>query len=175
MYAVEEKNRGAAVSTKVVMNLYINLLNVSRTVISDNYLTSLELANCLLNNRMHLIEALRANRIGNPIKVVGKKLKKGKMFAKENTRGVCVKKWHDKRDVIVLSTKHTDSLQTIGRYTKPIHELDAIIDNNAGKTAMDFSDQMSNYNFVSRRSLKGYRKIRTSAGYNYCEGLYDLL
>ncbi|CAH2008658.1 unnamed protein product [Acanthoscelides obtectus] len=53
-------------------------------------------------------QAKNRNRAGNPVSVTKKKLKKGEITAKENERGICILKWRDKRDVLVLSTCHTD-------------------------------------------------------------------
>jgi hypothetical protein len=70
-------------------------------------ITSLELVNILLDKKTHYVGTLRTNRRGNPTEVTKKKLKKGEVFGLENERGVCVLKWRDKRDVLMLSSKHT--------------------------------------------------------------------
>lgn len=61
------------------MKLSADLLNAGRT---DNYYTSLELANKLLDNKTHLLGTLRSNRRGNPKEVIYKKLKRGNLEKK---------------------------------------------------------------------------------------------
>ena len=87
------------------------LPNMGRTVVIDNYYTSLELANKLFDNGTHLIGTIR----GNSQNVVQKKLKKGEIIAKENERGICIKKWKNHRDIMMLSTKHKDQTVTVNR------------------------------------------------------------
>ncbi|XP_044754995.1 piggyBac transposable element-derived protein 4-like [Coccinella septempunctata] len=135
IYAGKEKEGNASVPTNVVLNLSENLLDTGRTIVADNYYTSLELANVLLDRKTHYIGTLRANRRGNP------------------------KEWKDKRDVLVLSTKHTTETVDIqgrdGTRTKPR----AIVEYNGAKSSIDQSDQMASYHSPLRKSLKWYRKL----------------
>ena len=75
---------------------------------TDNYYTSVDLVNKLLDRKTHLLGTLRSNRKEKPKEVIHKKLKKGEIIAKENKRGICVMKWKNSRDILVLSTKHTN-------------------------------------------------------------------
>lgn len=135
------------------MQLSDRLLNEGRTLVVDNFYTSLELANLLLDKRTHLLGTLRTNRRGNPIEVTQKKLKKGETYGLENDRGICIIKWHDKRDVLILTTKHKDEVKEINRYSGKICKPLAIIDYNAGKSSIDLSDQMSSYSTALRRKI----------------------
>nr|CAH7738435.1 unnamed protein product [Callosobruchus chinensis] len=65
------------------MHLSQKLLNSGRTVVTDNYYTSFELAINLLDEKRIYWE-LRSNRRGNPKEVINKKLKRGEVVAKEN-------------------------------------------------------------------------------------------
>lgn len=160
IYAGKEKGDGnASVSTNIVINLSRDLLNSGRTIIADNYYTSLELTNILLDSKTHYIGTLRANRRGNPKEVVQKKLKKGEVFGQENERGICVLKWKDKRDVLLLTTKHTVETVNVQRRTGMVQKPKAIIEYNEGKSSIDQSDQMTSYNSPLRKSLKWYRKL----------------
>ncbi|KAJ8929957.1 hypothetical protein NQ314_017322 [Rhamnusium bicolor] len=49
IYCGKEKDAGASVPTDVIMSLTENLLNSGRTTITDNYYTSFDLANKLLD------------------------------------------------------------------------------------------------------------------------------
>ncbi|KAB0790392.1 hypothetical protein PPYR_15240, partial [Photinus pyralis] len=159
LYCGKEKDAGASVPTNVVMKLSEKLLNTGRTIVTDNYYTSLELANKLLDNKTHLLGTLRANRRGNPKDVVTKKLKPGEIIAKENNRGICIMKWKDRRDVLMLSTKHTNTTTTIKRRTGIIEKPLAIVEYNKAKSSIDLSDQMASYSTALRKTVKWYRKI----------------
>lgn len=159
IYCGKEQDAGASVPTNVVMTLAENLLDSGRTMVTDNYYTSMDLANKLLDRETHLLGTLRSNRRGNPKEVTEKKLKRGEIVARENERGICVMKWRDKRDVLLLSTKHTDVMQEIQvrneTKTKPL----AVVDYNKGKSSIDLSDQMASYNSALRKTIKWYRKL----------------
>lgn len=103
---------------KVVMSLCDNILNLGHTVATDNWYTSLDLANELISKDTHLVGTLRKNRKGLPKNVVEAKLGKGESIAMENERGICVLKWKDKRDVLMLSTKHSKGSSTIRKKGK---------------------------------------------------------
>lgn len=106
-----------------------------------------------------MVGTLRLNRKGNPIEVVTAKLRRGEVIAQENSKGITVMKWKDKRDVLVLSTKHSDEMENITTKKGVCCKPKIIIDYNKGKTAIDLSDQMSAYSSPLRRSLKWYRKL----------------
>ncbi|KAJ8953389.1 hypothetical protein NQ318_023506 [Aromia moschata] len=78
---------------------------------------------------------------------------------KENERGICVLKWRDKRDVLVLSTCHSNETVQVQRRGKKINKPQAIIDYNKGKSSIDISDQMSSYSTALRRSIRWYKKV----------------
>lgn len=159
IYAGKEREEGASVPTNVVISLAENLLCQGRTIVTDNYYTSLELAEKLLEKQTHLLGTLRKNRKGLPIDVVQKKLKKNEITSKENEKGITILKWKDKRDVLMLSTKHADETASMDRRSGVIVKPQAVIDYNKGKSSIDLSDQMASYNTCLRRTLKWYRKI----------------
>ena len=159
IYGGKEKTSTISVPTKIVMSLSEKLLNAGRTVVVDNFYTSLELANKLLDKKTHIVGTLRANRRGNPSEVVLKKLKRGEIVAKENNRGICVLKGKDKRDILLLSSKHIHQTITVNRHTGPVQKPKAIVDYNNGKSSVDLSDQMASYNTALRKTIKWYRKI----------------
>ncbi|CAK9824132.1 PiggyBac transposable element-derived protein 4 [Anthophora retusa] len=103
--------------------------------------------------------SLRSNRRGNPPQVISKQLKRGKAIAKQNKKGITILKWKDKRDILVLSTKHSSEMVNVqsrsGNKLKP----KIIVDYNRGKATVNLSDQMNGYNSPLRRSLKWYRKL----------------
>lgn len=134
----KSQNTSLAVSTKIVLDLSKELLGSGRTCITDNWYTSLQLAHILLDKQTRCLGTLRSNRAGNPRDVINKKLKKGETVVQENERGICVIKWHDKRDVLVLSTKHADESVQVQRHGTEIAKPTAIVDYNKGKMSIMF-------------------------------------
>jgi hypothetical protein len=108
-----DKERSETVPTKVVMNLVQQLLGKGRTLCTDNYYTSVELAHKLLDEKTYLLGTLRSNRKNNPKNVIQKKLKKGEMVAEGSNTGIFVEKWRDKRDVTMLNTKFVPEMINI--------------------------------------------------------------
>lgn len=159
IYEGKEREKGRSVPSNIVMKLSENLLDQGRTVVTDNYYTSIDLANLLLARNTHLLGTLRKNRKNLPREVVDAKLKKGEVMAKENSDGIVVLKWKDKRDVLVLSTKHGDNLVQVKTKNRIVTKPEVIIAYNDGKAHIDLSDQMSFYNSSLRKSFRWYKKV----------------
>lgn len=116
-FADKEATPGQEISTKIVTETTNEYLNFGKTVYTDNWYTSVNLVHQLLDNNTHLVGTLRSNRKQNPKDVISKKLKKGDFIAQQSDRGIVVLKWKDKRDVLVFSTKHNDTVvQTQSKY-----------------------------------------------------------
>jgi len=61
VYAGKGQNYGRGLGCSVVMYLTSLYLNNGWTIIADNFYTSLNLANALLENKTHLLGTLRCN------------------------------------------------------------------------------------------------------------------
>ncbi|CAK1553810.1 unnamed protein product [Leptosia nina] len=125
----------------------------------DNWYTSVPLARELLQNETHLIGTLRKNRRHFPKVVVSTKLKKGQFIAKESDDGITVLRWRDKRDVLVLSTKHSTRFVSVSKNNKITMKPSIVVDYNRAKGAVDLADQMAAYQSPLRKSLKWYKKL----------------
>lgn len=146
--------------TKIVLSLCDELLNKGHTIATDNWYTSMELAYELLNKETHFLGTVRKNRRLLPKKVVEtKKLQRGKFIAQENNDGITVLKWKDKRDVLMLSTKHTDTFTNVKVKGKDVRKPTVVIDYNKCKASVDMSDQMTAYSTPLRKTVKWYRKL----------------
>ncbi|KAI4464043.1 piggybac transposable element-derived protein 4 [Holotrichia oblita] len=158
IYSGKGEKRQVSLATDIVLKLSAPLLDAGRTRITDNFYTSLELANTLLQRKTHLLGTLRKHRRGNPKEVVTKKLRRGEMISRENQKGITVTKWRDKREVLTLSTCHTEETTELIRRIGPVLKHKAVVDYNFGKASIDLSDQLASYGTALRRSLKWYRK-----------------
>ena len=152
---------GVSHSTRIVLDLAEAYLDKGRTIITDNFYTSIALANELMKRQTHLLGTLRTNRVGNPTAVTTAKLKKNETIGRECT-GVVVAKWMDKREVLMLSTKHNLTENHTGKKNRNNEEIkkpQMIIDYNTGKQGIDLSDQMASYFSPLRKTIRWYHKI----------------
>lgn len=92
------------------MELMQSYLDSGRCLYADNWCTSIDLAEKLLDRQTHLVGTLRSNRKRNPKEVIAKKLVRGGVIAKQNRRSIMVLKWRDRCDILMLSTMHTNSV-----------------------------------------------------------------
>jgi len=106
---------GLGLATNVVLKLAEPYLDAGRTLTTDNFYTRLPLARALLRQKTHLVGTLRDNRKGLPENVRKNKLSKGDIVSRHSKDGIVVLKWHDKRDVFMLTTQHTDAIVATGK------------------------------------------------------------
>ncbi|KAJ8939812.1 hypothetical protein NQ314_010973 [Rhamnusium bicolor] len=133
-------------SGSVVISLMEKLLGSNRLLITDNYYTSIPLAQYLYDRQINLCGTFRLP---------------GDIIARQK-KYITVLKWHDKRDVIMLSTCHDDRLDSVGKNRKDGTEKKkprVVIDYNSAKQSIDVSDQLSSYYSPVRKSLTWYKKI----------------
>ena len=103
-----------------------------------------------------------SNRKGLPKDLINQKFKKGEISARGHG-AVMALKWRDKREVLVLSTKHTPAMQVVsvrapgGRVEKlkPV----AIHDYNKNMAGVDKSDQLMQYYSFKRKTIKWWKKV----------------
>lgn len=138
------------------MSLLTGYLNKGHTLFTDNWYTSVPLGKMLLEKETHLVGTLRKNRKHLPKDVVNGELKKGEFRAKENKDGM---KWKDKRDVCLLSTKHSIGFTRTVKRQKEVIKPKIVMDYNNAKSAVDLSDQMIAYSTPLRKPVKWYRQL----------------
>lgn len=159
VYCGKEGDNQEPVPTRVVKNLLADLLDKGYILYTDNYYTSVSLAHKLLAQNTHLVGTLRKNRKYNPKDVIDQKLNKGDTIARESNTGVIVSKWKDKRDVLMLSTKHVNENVTVQTRNTEVLKPKVVVDYNNSKAFIDLSDQLKSYNSSLRRGIKWYRKL----------------
>ena len=152
VYAGKEASQDSSVGERVVLHLVDNYLDNGRDLYTDNFYTCIPLAKKLIARHTDLIGTCRRNRKGLPKEVVQKKLKKGNLIVRQDSNGIMVLKWKDKRDIIMLSTRHDAELNA---NSKP----KVIDDYNVGKMFVDISDQMCSYSPFIRKTSKWYIRL----------------
>lgn len=159
IYSGKEVIRETDVSYKIVLKLMEPYLNFGRTLYTDNWYSSVMLAEKLNQENTHLVGTLRANRKNNPENVVKKKLKKGEVIASQSNNNVVILKWRDKRDILLITTKHSDQIIEIQKRDTIIKKPLVVEDYNTGKSYIDRSDQMSSYSSPLKKTIKWYKKV----------------
>ena len=132
-----------------MLSLAQSYLNQGRTVYMDNWYTSISSAQELLHHNTTCTRTIREIEEGYLV-MTKSKLKKGQAIGLENADGVQIMKWHDKRDVLTISTDptHSEKLIPTGKYLRngnPILKPKSVIDYNHNKQGVDLSDQFSSY------------------------------
>lgn len=80
IYAGKDEEEGRNLTKNVVMQLAHPYLNFGRTLFTDNFYTSIQLAHELNEKKTHLTGTLRANRKDIPKEIIAKKLKKRRII-----------------------------------------------------------------------------------------------
>ena len=111
----QESGSGLGIAHDVVVTLAKCYFDEGKTVVTDNFYTSIPLAHTLLARRTHLVGTVRVNRKGLPDDIRHAKLKKGEALARHSQDGIVIMQWHDKMDVVVLTTRHTDAIAATGK------------------------------------------------------------
>src|SRR6218665_1029849 len=148
-------------SETVVLKLMDSILDREHVLYTDNFYTSVPLAQQLLNRQTYLCGTLRKNRKHLPEAVVSAKLKRGDVVARRS-KEIVVSKWKDKRDVLMLSTMHAGKIvegRKRNRHGELIRKPDCILDYNDHMCGVDRLDQLLSYYSPLRKTLKWYRKV----------------
>lgn len=150
-----QENSGLA----IVKRLLGTLAGNGHTLYTDRFYTSIALARELESLQTGLVGTMMKNRVGIPLLIKNARLSRGEQVFTRNGN-VLVQRWKDKRDVFLLSTRHTSDMITFkdrrGREkTKPA----AVIDYNKKKFGVDLSDQLMSYGALDHRSVKWWRKL----------------
>lgn len=110
MYSGKESSVIQSVGTKVFVELSEPYSDCGRTLFVDNWYSSVELADILKTRQTYLVGTLRVNRKFKPKDFVKKKLKKGDVVSMKSDSNALVLKWKDKRDLCMISTKHSSEI-----------------------------------------------------------------
>lgn len=158
--------RETGLAHNVCLQLAEKLFYQGRTLYIDNFYTSYELAISCLNRKTHVVGTLRNNKKFLPKDILHCKLRKGEMISKEDDNGIVVLKWRGTRDVRILSTKHAPIMVSSTKKNRSIRAVSpsqqtsatlkplAVVEYNAGKSGIDYSDQMVSYATTIRKGIK---------------------
>ncbi|GFW01815.1 piggyBac transposable element-derived protein 4 [Trichonephila clavipes] len=103
--AFNENYNDYGLSTKSVLTLIHELKGKGYCLSTDNFYTSPELVELLIDTKTDICGTLRPNRKGLSVSFKSSTLKKGEIIAFQKGK-MCVLKWKDKKPLHMLSTFH---------------------------------------------------------------------
>ncbi|CAG5056292.1 unnamed protein product [Parnassius apollo] len=133
------------------------------TIYMDRFFTSPTIADLLWLKETRTVGTVMANRRGLPQVWRQQPLEKAEMaFCHRGNLTAC--KWKDKRDVLMLTTKHGASWTEVDTKAKGVGvtkkvKPDCILDYNHYKIGVDLNDQYVSYYSLNRKSMKWWKKM----------------
>ena len=146
----------------IVLELMQDYLHKGHELYVDRFYTSIPLFLELHRKHTLAVGTCQINRRGMPKTFLNQNIPRGDVLACRQGP-ILALKWHDKRDVVVLSTKHTSEMTTVsvrargGRVLKdkPV----AVDEYNKHMGGVDKSDQMLEYYSFNRKGVKWWKKL----------------
>ncbi|GFW87146.1 piggyBac transposable element-derived protein 4 [Trichonephila clavipes] len=156
----DEKYKHMCMSSQVVMTLMEPLLNKGHCLTTDNFYSSPELADILIQSLTDMYGTLKPRRKDVPKELLSKKIDKGQMTAYQRGK-VCVMKWMDKKAVCLISTIHNPEMVQVQSHKNEIRRKPkAVMEYNNTMGGVDRLDQhLTNYPLIKKRGKKYYKKI----------------
>lgn len=151
---------GIGKSGAIVSTLMEPYLNKGHTLFIDNWYSSPALSEKLAKQKTGTCGTVKSNRKGMP--KFPTKIKKGELFELHKEEILAIK-WHDKRDVHMLSTIHMPGKTTTGKIDRvtgeDIAKPNCIITYNKNMGAIDKTDMQLSFAECLRKSVKWYKKF----------------
>ncbi|GLV40852.1 hypothetical protein CBL_10027 [Carabus blaptoides fortunei] len=145
-------------TSSIVKRLMAPYLNRGHHMYMDNFNNSVSLSKELLELKTHTTGTLRRNQKENPKVVVNQKLKRGEDIWRRSG-DVYVSKWHDKRDVIVISTaNHPELIEVRNRFNNLKVKPRPVRAYNENMSSVNRCDQMVEYYSSPRKTVRWKRK-----------------
>ncbi|XP_023238165.1 piggyBac transposable element-derived protein 4-like [Centruroides sculpturatus] len=148
--------------TEIVLKICEDYLDNGRVLATDEFFTSVYLADSLLKRNTHLVGTLEPNRKGIPYEVVCNELKRGQIYGKINENGVIIAKWKDKKDFLMLSTYHNLDIVKIekrNRNGEYVVKPKIVMDYKAGIVKANISHQIPSFIPLLQEFLNWYHKV----------------
>ncbi|GFW58563.1 piggyBac transposable element-derived protein 4 [Trichonephila clavipes] len=157
--AFNENYNDYGLSTKSVLTLIHELKGKGYCLSTDNFYTSPELAELLIDSKTDICGTLRPNRKGLPVLLKSSTLKKGEIIAFQKGK-MCVLKWKDKKPLHMLSTFHNADMMEVKAKKGDSVKLKpkAVVFYNYSMGGVDRSDQCLSYYHVARNQQRKYYK-----------------
>ena len=152
-------------TSRIVLGLLARcgVLMKGHEVYMDNHFTSPELFEELNFFHTYACGTLRVNRNGVPDAIKKKiKLNQGDCVFRSNGNQLAIK-FHDKRDVTLLSTLHSPTITVLDKIDRktnlPIAKPTCLVDYVQNMGGVDLADQINQYYAPMRKTVKWYKKL----------------
>lgn len=156
---INNDNQGLGISGSVVTTLLADYIGKGHTLWCDNWYSSPNLFKFLHEQKTNACGTVRKNRKNMPI---FSKLKKGEIKS-QHSGPLMVIKWHDRREVHMLTTLHDDSKAPTGKTDRTtgqqIEKPVCVLDYNRFMGSVDKADMMLSTLSCMRKSVKWYKKV----------------
>ena len=154
----DDKYSDYGLSTSSVLSLVDALLGKGYCVTMDNFYTSPELFDLLIQQKTDAYGTVRSNRRNLPADFATEKLQKGEVRAWQKGKLMALR-WKDKKDVCILSTVHNAACSTAETSGgKEVKKPNAILDYNHTMGGVDNADQEMTFYPITRKQQKRYYK-----------------
>ncbi|KAG8235816.1 hypothetical protein J437_LFUL016129 [Ladona fulva] len=97
----------------VVMKLLEKYKELGHSVYMDNYFNSVNLVRQLKLAKLQCTGTLRKNRKNNPKDVIAAELRRDEHICRWTDDEICVLKWKDKTDILMISSEHGDKFTSV--------------------------------------------------------------
>ncbi|GFX84725.1 piggyBac transposable element-derived protein 4 [Trichonephila clavipes] len=167
----DEKYKHMCMSSQIVMTLMEPLLNKGHCLTTDNFYSSPELADILIQSLTDIYGTLKPRRKDVTKELLSKKIDKGQMIAYQRDK-VCVMKWMDKKAVCLISTIHNLEMVQVQSHKNEIRRKPkAVMEYNNTMGGVDRLDQhLTNYPFDKEKGKEVLQKnILSSIGHMFVE------
>ena len=156
----DEKYSEYGLSTSSVLSLIDGLLRKGYCVTIDNFYTSPELLEILIQNKTDAYGTVTSNRRDLPSEFAKEKLQNGEVAAWQKGKILAVK-WKDKKDVCLLSTVHDAASSVVkSKGGKEVLKPKVVLDYNHTMGGVDKADQeLTYYPFMGKHQKRYYKKI----------------
>lgn len=159
---ISQKYKDMPMTSQVVLLLADSLLDMGYCITTDNYYTSPQLADFLTSKKTDTYGTLRSNRKDLPQEFAKTKTKKGESLAFQRKK-LMVMKWHDKKEICLLSTIHNpEKVPTVKKDNEgnTVMKPKLVVDYNNTMGGIDRLDQqLHDYQIAKKRGKKYYKKI----------------
>ena len=144
----------------IVFELMRDHLDKGHEVYMDRYYSSVKLYNDLYLRKTVAVGTCMVNRKGLPKEFLAQSIPQETLVACRQGPLLALK-WRDKRDVVVLSTKHIANMKEVQTKRSPFvkNKPVAILDYNTHMCGVDNSDQMLSYYSFNRKTIDWWKKL----------------
>nr|XP_003706754.1 PREDICTED: piggyBac transposable element-derived protein 4-like [Megachile rotundata] len=158
------KNADTSASESVTMFMCTTISGYGHTLFLDNWYSSPSLFAKLQSIKTNAIGTVRCNRKNMPKELAAEKLKRSDVISR-SSNGILVARWKDKKDIYVMSTKHSKvEMKEVEKKrwknnNDPVTKPNIVLEYNNGMGGVDLQDSYLSSFALMRKYVKSYKKI----------------